>query len=180
MVWGESDSMPPQVSSERRIRTKILEFIAIPKTMKVKVEILPNKRSKQETNYWTDHHKKNCDKDSGVHRNCPKTMKVKVKVKILPKKMGTRNKSQHRTDHHKKNYKTNSGLYCRSVSRNYLQSESNWDCSLYSTTFVVEQTSFFLQLLVCFLWFIFLNTKLCYKNAAIEDWKPCYLPGCGQ
>ena len=113
--------MPPQVSSKRRIRTKILEFIAIPKTMKVKVEILPNKRSKQETN----HHKKNSDKDSGVHRNYPKTMKVKVKVKILPKKMGTRNKSQHRTDHHKKNYKTNSGLYCRSVSRNYLQSESN-------------------------------------------------------
>ena len=117
--------MPRQVSSKRRIRTKILEFIAIPKTMKVKGEILPNKRSKQETNYWTDHRMKNYDKDSGVHRNYPKTMKVKVKVKILPKKMGTRNKSQHRTDHHKKNYKTNSGLYCRSVSRNYLQSESN-------------------------------------------------------
>ena len=76
--------MPRQVSSKRRIRTKILEFIAIPKTMKVKVEILPNKRSKQETN----HHKKNSDKDSGVHRNYPKTMKVKVKVKILPKKDG--------------------------------------------------------------------------------------------
>ena len=78
--------MPRQISSKRRIRTKILEFIAIPKTMKVKVEILPNKGSKQETNYWTDHHKKNCDKDSGVHRTYPKTMKVKVKVS--PKKDG--------------------------------------------------------------------------------------------
>ena len=109
-----------------------------------------------------------------------KLWKRKWKWRYCQKKMGTRNKSQHRTDHHEKNYKTNSGLYCRSVSRNYLQSESNWDCSLYSTTFVVEQTSFFLRLLVCFLWFIFLNTKLCYKNTGTEDWKPCYLPGCGQ
>ena len=102
----------------------------------------------------------------------------KWKWRYRPKKWGQ--EINHRTDHHKKNCKTNSGLYCRSVSQNCLQIESNWDCSLYSTTFVVEQTSFFLQLLVCFLWFIFLNTKLCYKNnTGIEYWKPCFLPGCG-
>ena len=43
MVWGESDSMPPQVSSKRRIATNFLEFIAIPKIMKVKVELSPKK-----------------------------------------------------------------------------------------------------------------------------------------
>ena len=43
MVWGESDSMPPQVSSKRRIATNFQEFIAIPKIMKVKVEVSPKK-----------------------------------------------------------------------------------------------------------------------------------------
>ena len=78
--------MPPQVSSKRRIATNFLEFIAISKIMKVNVELLPNKRSRQETNHWTDRHKKNYDKDSGVHCNYQKTMNVKQK--ISPKKDG--------------------------------------------------------------------------------------------